>query len=403
MSMKKHVLVIRRLIRHPRERVFSALTDPAKMAHWFFGMKTGRARVTSDLRPGGKYTIEMSDGLQKCDPHGTYLEICPPGRLVFTWSLAGRVAESKVTIELLERGKATEFVLKHELPPDRTEEHRQGWINCVDHLVEFLGGRAPEWAQTKHKRTKEPIAMAKLRTRTGTKEHRVVSPKEWLAARKALLAEEKRLTRLQDRLKKKRRDLPWTRVEKDYVFDGPDGRETLADLFGGRSQLVVYHFMFGPDDAGGCPHCSFWADHFEGARLHLPHRDTTLVVISRAPLRKLARFKRRMGWKFKWVSSGGSGFNYDYRASFKPEDVRAGNVFYNYAKSDMPMEDREGISAFYKDGTGTVFHTYSTFARGIDPINTTYNFLDLTARGRDENPEMAQDWVRHHDKYPKRR
>ena len=245
--------------------------------------------------------------------------------------------------------------------------------------------------------------MAKLKTRNGTKEHRVVSPKEWLAARKRLLIEEKRLTRQHDKVRQRRRELPWIKVEKDYAFDGPDGRESLAQLFGGRSQLVVYHFMFSPEDDEGCPHCSFWADHFEGARLHLPHRDTTLVVISRAPLGKLERFKRRMGWNFKWVSSGRNEFNFDFGASFKPEDVRDGNINYNYAKSDIPSEDREGISTFYKDATGAVFHSYSTYARGIDLVNTTYNLLDLTAKGRDEDPEMAQDWVRYHDKYPKQR
>ena len=156
--------------------------------------------------------------------------------------------------------------------------------------------------------------MAKLKTRNGTKEHRVVSSKEWLAARKRLLIEEKRLTRQHDKVRQRRRELPWIKVEKDYAFDGPDGRESLAQLFGGRSQLVVYHFMFSPEDDEGCPHCSFWADHFEGARLHLPHRDTTLVVISRAPLRKLERFKRRMGWNFKWVSSGRNEFNFDFGA-----------------------------------------------------------------------------------------
>jgi len=403
MSARKHVLVIRRLIRHPRGRVFSALTDPEKMVQWFFGMKTGHAKVSNDLRPGGRYAIKMSDGKQECDPHGTYLEITPPSRLVFTWSLEGRAVESRVTIELLARGSATEFVLTHELPPDQTKEHRQGWTNCIDHLADFLDRHSPGKRPKPNNQMKKSIAKAKLRSRSGTLEHKVVSPKEWLAARKALLVEEKKLTRLHDQLKRKRRDLPWTRVEKDYIFDGSDGRESLAELFAGKSQLIVYHFMFSPDDAEGCPHCSFWADHFEGARIHLPHRDTTLVVISRAPRGKLVRFRRRMGWNFKWVSSGKNGFNYDYRASFTPEDVRTGNVFYNYAKSDMPMEDREGISAFYKDKGGAVFHTYSTFARGIDLINTTYNLLDLTAKGRDENPEMAQDWVRYHDEYPNRR
>jgi predicted dithiol-disulfide oxidoreductase (DUF899 family) len=245
--------------------------------------------------------------------------------------------------------------------------------------------------------------MAKLTTRTGIKEHKVVSPEKWLAARQALLAEEKKFMRLHDRLKQKRRNLPWTKVGKEYVFDGPAGQETLAELFAGKSQLVVYHFMFAPDDPEGCPHCSFWADHFDGAGLHLPQRDTSLVVISRAPLKKLDRFKRRMGWKFKWVSSTRNDFNYDFHASFTPEDIRAGKAIYNYAKLEMDMEDREGVSTFYRDKSGTVFHAYSTFARGIDLLNGTYNFLDLTAKGRDEHPDRAQDWVRYHDKYRARK
>ncbi len=245
--------------------------------------------------------------------------------------------------------------------------------------------------------------MATIITRDGAKEHKVVSSKQWLAARKKLLTAEKKLFRLHDQLKQKRRALPWTRVAKDYRFDGPGGSETLAQLFAGKRQLIVYHFMFAPEDSAGCPHCSFWADHFDGATLHLPQRDTALVVVSRAPLKKLARFKRRMGWKFKWVSSGRSDFNYDLGVSFKPADLRAGTAIYNCAPLGMDIEDREGISTFYKDRSGTVFHTYSTFARGIDLINTTYNFLDLTAKGRDEDPEMAQNWVRYHDTYPSRR
>jgi len=240
--------------------------------------------------------------------------------------------------------------------------------------------------------------MAKLTTGTGTSDHQVVSHQDWVKARTEFLLKEKEFTQLRDQLSRQRRELPWEKVEKNYVFDGPNGKESLADLFAGKSQLVVYHFMFAPEDDEGCPHCSFWADHYDGATLHLPHRDTTFVVISRAPYRKLARFQRRMGWKFKWVSSGKTTFNYDFGVSFHPEDIRAGRIVYNYAKSDIPAEDREGASAFYRDGR-TVYHTYSTFARGIDLLNTTYNFLDLTAKGRDEDPEMAQDWVRHHDRY----
>lgn len=240
--------------------------------------------------------------------------------------------------------------------------------------------------------------MAKLMTRTGSQEHEVVSPKEWLAARKKLLVAEKKLTRLHDELKQKRRDLPWEKVEKAYVFDGPDGPETLADLFAGKRQLIVYHFMFSPDWTEGCPHCSFWADHYDSVGQHLAQRDTTLVVISRAPLKTFARFKRRMGWKFKWLSSAQNSFNYDFRVSFTPEDIEAGNVVYNYAKSGMDMEDLPGLSAFYKD-RAAVYHTYSTYARGIELVNATYNFLDLTAKGRDENPKRPMDWVRYHDRY----
>ena len=230
----------------------------------------------------------------------------------------------------------------------------------------------------------------------------VVSAAKWLTARQALLKEEKKLFRLHDRLKEKRRALPWVRVEQDYVFDGPNGKETLDDLFAGKSQLVVYHFMFDPAEAEGCAHCSFWADHFDGANLHFGARDTTLAVISRAPRKTLRAFQKRMGWKFKWLSSGGNDFNYDFHASFAPEQIRSGKAMFNYAKvpaAMADMSDREGASAFYRDRDGTIYHTYSTFARGIDLLNTTYNFLDLTAKGRDETPETKQAWVRYHDCY----
>ena len=232
----------------------------------------------------------------------------------------------------------------------------------------------------------------------------VVSAAKWLTARKALLKEEKKLFRLHDRLKEKRRALPWVRVEPDYVFDGPNGRETLGGLFAGQSQLVVYHFMFDPAEAEGCAHCSFWADHFDSLRHHLGQRDTTFVAISRAPLKTLRAFQKRMGWNFKWLSSGGNNFNYDFHASFTPEQIRAGKAMFNYATvpAEMAdMSDREGASAFYRDKSGAVYHTYSTWARGIDLLNTTYNFLDLTAKGRDEDPAMTQSWVRYHDRYGK--
>ena len=241
----------------------------------------------------------------------------------------------------------------------------------------------------------------KIKTIDGTKEHKVVSGKEWIAARKALLVKEKKFNRLRDELNRQRRNLPWEKVDKEYVFDGPNGKETLVELFDDRSQLLIYHFMFGPDWKEGCPHCSFWVDHFDGARIHLNQRDTNLVVISRAPLKKLETLKKRMGWKFRWLSSFKNDFNFDYHVSFTPGEIKSGTVFYNFAIAKVEMDELQGVSAFYKDKSGDVFHTYSTHSRGIDLLNTTYNFLDMTAKGRDENPDSPQDWVRHHDKYKK--
>ncbi len=236
--------------------------------------------------------------------------------------------------------------------------------------------------------------MAELRN------HRVVSREEWLAERQAFLAKEKEFTRLRDALSRERRELPWVKVDKKYVFDGPRGPETLADLFGGKSQLVVYHFMFNPASEEGCRHCSFWADNFDGIGVHLKHRDTSFVAVSRAPLAKIEAFRKRMGWSFKWVSSQANDFNYDYHVSFTPEQIRNGAVFYNYVKTKMDMVDREGVSVFYKDGSGALYHTYSAYARGIDILNGAYHFLDLTPKGRDEESlSFTQAWVRHHDRY----
>jgi predicted dithiol-disulfide oxidoreductase (DUF899 family) len=243
--------------------------------------------------------------------------------------------------------------------------------------------------------------MAKLKTRTGVKEHRVVSQNEWLRARKSLLVKEKRFSRLRDQLNQQRRALPWVKIEKEYVFDTTDGKQTLADLFGRKSQLIVYHFMFGPGWKEGCAHCSFWADHYDSVNFHIGQRDTTLVVVSRAPLKEIEPFKKRMGWRFKWASSFHTDFNFDFYVSFTEQQLRSGKVFYNYANEPMGIDEREGVSAFYRDSKGEVYHTYSAYARGIDLLNTTYNFLDLTAKGRDENPDSTQDWVRYHDRYKK--
>jgi predicted dithiol-disulfide oxidoreductase (DUF899 family) len=230
--------------------------------------------------------------------------------------------------------------------------------------------------------------------------HQIVAHEEWIAARKAFLVKEKEFMKLQDQLSRQRRELPWERVAKQYVFDGPAGKETLADLFAGCSQLAVYHFMFAPEWDAGCKHCSFWADNFNGIPVHLKHRDVTFVAISRAPLAKLEQFKKHMGWNFKWLSSGGTDFNYDYRVSFTPAEVAAGEYEHNYRLSKNALTDHVGISAFYKDAGGNLFHTYSAYARGVEPINGAYHFLDLMPKGRDEaGLDFTQAWVRYHDQY----
>jgi predicted dithiol-disulfide oxidoreductase (DUF899 family) len=227
-------------------------------------------------------------------------------------------------------------------------------------------------------------------------EHEVVGHDQWIEARKALLAEEKAFTRRRDELTRRRQELPWERVEKEYVFDGPEGKRTLADLFDGRSQLVIYHFMFGPDDAEGCQSCSFWADNFNPNVIHLKARDVTLVAVSRAPLDRLAAYEKRLGWSFEWVSSGQTDFNFDYGISFSPADQE--RPVYNYGSGSPRIPEREGMSVFFKDEDGNIFHTYSAYARGIDLLNTAYNYLDLVPKGRNEG-DRGQSWVRRRDEY----
>jgi len=230
--------------------------------------------------------------------------------------------------------------------------------------------------------------------------HEVVSKEQWLEARKALLAREKEFTRQRDELSRSRRELPWEKVEKKYVFEGPKGSQPLADLFDGRSQLLVYHFMLGPGWAEGCKGCSFLADHFDGTVVHLAHRDVTLVAASLAPLPEIEAFKKRMGWRFPWVSSFGTDFNFDYHVSFTLEEKASGKVYYNYATGEFPSEEGPGVSVFAQDAAGEVFHTYSSFARGLDILVGAYNFLDLVPKGRDEDGfEFTMAWVRHHDRY----
>ena len=223
----------------------------------------------------------------------------------------------------------------------------------------------------------------------------VVGHDEWIGARKELLAKEKEFTRARDEVTKRRQALPWEAVVKEYVFDGPGGKETLAALFDGRSQLIVYHFMFGPDDDAGCKSCSFWADNFNPNVVHLKARDVSFAAVSRAPIEDLEAYRRRMGWAFHWVSSGGTDFNFDYGVSFSPE--QQGQEVYNYGSLPPMIPDREGMSVFAK-ADGAVFHTYSAYARGIDLVNTAYNYLDLVPKGRDEDGRGPL-WVRRHDEY----
>jgi predicted dithiol-disulfide oxidoreductase (DUF899 family) len=227
----------------------------------------------------------------------------------------------------------------------------------------------------------------------------IVSEAEWLVARKDLLTREKEFTRQRDALSAARRQLPMVRIDKEYGFEGPKGRETLSDLFEGRSQLIVYHFMFGPGWEEGCKSCSYLADHFDGANWHLPHRDVTFVAISRAPLAELDPYRKRMGWRFKWLSSHGNDFNFDYHVSATEAEKAKGRLFYNYEVGELMSDEMPGLSVFYKDEDGQIFHTYSTYARGLDPLVGAYNFLDLVPKGRDENPESTMEWVRRHDQY----
>ena len=234
----------------------------------------------------------------------------------------------------------------------------------------------------------------------GARNHAVVSADRWVAERRALLAREKELMHLHDQIARERRALPWVRVEKNYVFDTPDGQRTLAELFEGRRQLLVQHFMFGPEWEQGCPSCSFMADHTDGMNVHLAHRDITLVAISRAPLTVIERFRRRMGWQFPWVSSHGSDFNHDFAVSFTPEQQAKGKVYYNYGMTAFPTEEAPGLSVFYKDDAGDVFHTYSTYGRGVEVMMGAYNRMDLAPKGRGERDvPYKMEWVRHHDLY----
>jgi predicted dithiol-disulfide oxidoreductase (DUF899 family) len=231
--------------------------------------------------------------------------------------------------------------------------------------------------------------------------HPVVTRAAWLEARKALLEKEKSALRAHDALMEERRALPWVKVEKDYAFVTPDGRKTLGELFEGRSQLIIYHFMLGPDWEEGCSGCSFLVDHIDGPLVHLNHHDVSVTVVSRAPLEEILRFKSRMGWKFPWVSACETDFNFDYHVSASQDDKARGKMVYNFEEADLEVDELPGVSVFYKDPGGTVYHTYSSYSRGPEPLIGAYSFLDLTPKGRNENGPHFNlgDWVKHHDRY----
>jgi predicted dithiol-disulfide oxidoreductase (DUF899 family) len=237
-------------------------------------------------------------------------------------------------------------------------------------------------------------------TATETTQHKVVSPAEWLAARKEFLVKEKEFTRLRDELSQQRRELPWERVEKPYEFEGPEGQVSLSDLFTNHSQLVIYHFMLGPGWSEGCKSCSYLADHFDGMTIHLAHRDVNFAVVSHAPFAEITAFKQRMGWHFPWYSSFGSDFNYDYQVSLRPEERGNAKVYYNYRMVEFGSDERPGLSVFFKDEHGEIFHTYSSYERGLDILVGAYNFLDMVPKGRDEaGLKHSMAWLRHHDRY----
>ena len=227
---------------------------------------------------------------------------------------------------------------------------------------------------------------------------RIVAQQDWLVERQALLAKEKEFTRLRDQLSFQRRQMPWVAVDKEYQFTGPSGRESLLGLFGNSSQLVIYHFMYGADWDAGCPSCSFWADNFDGIDIHLRHCDIAFLAVSNAPLQNLEAYKKRMGWQFKWVSSMGSDFNRDFHVSFSSDEMAAGPVNYNYQQRQMASEEAPGVSVFVRQGTA-VYHTYSTYARGLDMLNGAYHYIDLTPKGRQEQEQGPMHWLSRRDEY----
>ena len=289
--------------------------------------------------------------------------------------------------------------------PARIAPRAAGRARCLDRPIDRL---RPVAATEDTPRSPTRQSNARSARPNDTKEnamttHPVISREEWIEARRQHLAREKELTRLRDQVSQERRALPWVRVSEPYVFDGPDGKESLADLFEGRSQLIVQHFMFDPSWDEGCKSCSFWVDNFDGIVVHLNHRDVSFALVSRAPIATLQAYRRRMGWRVKWVSSLHTTFNRDYHVSFTAEERETRQAYYNYATGSFPAPEAPGVSVFHKDGDGAIYHTYSCYSRGLDTLNGTYQLLDLVPKGRDEaGLSYTMEWLRHHDRYDER-
>lgn len=361
-----------RLIEAPASRVFEAIQDFERLARWWgpTGFRTTSERF--EFRPGGSWihTMHGPDGTDYAN-ESRFLEIVPNERVVI---------EHLKTVH--------HFILSITLT-EQDGRTRVDWRQVFDSAEERE--RVAEWVVPANEQN-----LDRLEAELNNPEfHPVVAREDWLEARRELLKAEKELSRLNDQLAARRRALPWVKVEKEYHFDTPSGPRSLAELFDGRSQLVVYHFMFGPGWKEGCDGCSFLSDHFDGANLHLAHHDVTLMAVSRAPLAEFLPFKQRMGWRFPWVSSHQSDFNHDFHASTAPD---RNTVLYNFEEEPSePGEEHHGISVFYRNKRGEIFHTYSCYARGVDILCGTHNFLDLTPKGRNEHGTM--DWVRLHDRY----
>jgi predicted dithiol-disulfide oxidoreductase (DUF899 family)/uncharacterized protein YndB with AHSA1/START domain len=378
-------LSLKRALKAPAEKVFAAWTQPEALKRWFAPRSAMVVPLAqTDVRVGGRFRIVMRapDG-EEFRVGGTYKEIVAGRKLVFTWAWESTPErQSLVTVDITPTPGGCELTLTHELFVDEAarDRHRQGWSSSLERLDHFSATAAD--------------------AATGKEmQGHVVAKEAWLAARKALLAKEKEFTRLRDSLSAERRALPWVKVDRPYVFTGGNGKESLCDLFGRNSQLLVYHFMFAPDWQEGCPSCSFWADGYNGIAPHLHDRDVSLVVISRAPIEKLEAYKKRMGWTFKWVSSLGNDFNRDYHVSFAPEEKDT--AYYNFERRGFSTTEAPGLSVFFRDAAGHIFHTYSCYARGLDMLNVAYHHLDLVPKGRDEaGLPYPMAWVRRHDSYP---